>query len=68
MFSPAIHIRMYAGQLRSTMRSGFEFPQKTDHVTIREDQVREVQHDDGISRFCGERPAQLAPAEGRLRR
>src|SRR4029077_21248292 len=45
--------------------AGSECPKKTDHVTIREDQVREVQHDDGISRFCGERLAPLAHILGR---
>jgi hypothetical protein len=44
--------------------AGLEFPQKTDDVTIREYQVRKVQHDGCAARDCVERLAELADVLG----
>jgi hypothetical protein len=38
---------------------GFAFAQVAHGVTVREDQIREVQNDDGARRFCVDQLAQL---------
>jgi hypothetical protein len=40
--------------------SGFVVPKVANDVPIGEDQIREVQHHDGIGRFCVDQFAQLA--------
>src|ERR1700752_1773381 len=44
--------------------AGLEFPQKTDYVTIREYQVREVQHDGCADRNGVERLAEFVDVVG----